>query len=141
MKEGAPAGKRSVAEPCLPSAKEGGIEGREGILGGSPALSMERITALCSREIHPPVRAGQPLPGPGGEMLRPVHHAVQGCAGPKGGGSSMTWSFTSTVVAKIYVFCALFLRRQSEGVQKGLLPPFGRRAAFPRRVLIILLKS
>ena len=23
------------------------------------------------------------------------------CAGPKGGGSSMTWSFTSTVVAKI----------------------------------------
>ena len=70
MKEGAPAGKRSVPEPCLPSAKEGGIEGREGILGGSPALSMERITALCSREIHPPVRAGQSLPGPGGEMLR-----------------------------------------------------------------------
>jgi len=35
-------------------------------------------------EIHPPVRAGQPLPGPGGEVLRPVHHAVQGCAGPKG---------------------------------------------------------
>jgi len=70
MKEGAPAGKRSVAEPCLPSAKEGGIEGREGILGGSSALSMERITALCSREIHPPVRAGQSLPGPGGEMLR-----------------------------------------------------------------------
>jgi hypothetical protein len=66
MKEGAPAGKRSVAKPCLPSAKEGGIEGREGIL----ALSMERITALCSREIHPPVRAGQPLPGPGGEVLR-----------------------------------------------------------------------
>ncbi len=58
MKEGAPAGKRSVANPCLPSAKEGGIEGREGILGGSPALSMERITALCSREIPPPVRAG-----------------------------------------------------------------------------------
>ena len=58
MKEGAPAGKRSVAEPCLPSAKEGGIEGREGIL----ALSIERITALCSREIHPPVRAGQFLP-------------------------------------------------------------------------------
>jgi len=50
--------------------KEGGIEGREGILGGSPALSIERITALCSREIHPPVRAGQPLPGPGGEVLR-----------------------------------------------------------------------
>ncbi len=70
MKEGAPAGKRSVANPCLPSAKEGGIEGREGILGGSPALSIERITALCSREIHPPVRAGQPLPGPGGEVLR-----------------------------------------------------------------------
>jgi len=70
MKEGALAGKRSVANPCLPSAKEGGIEGREGILGGSPALSMERITALCSREIHPPVRAGQSLPGPGGEMLR-----------------------------------------------------------------------
>ena len=70
MKEGAPAGKRSVAEPCLPSAKEGGIEGREGILGGSPALSMERTTALCSREIHPPVRAGQSLPGPGGEVLR-----------------------------------------------------------------------
>ncbi len=70
MKEGAPAGKRSVAEPCLPSAKEGGIEGREGILGGSPALSIERITALCSREIHPPVRAGQSLPGPGGEVLR-----------------------------------------------------------------------
>ena len=70
MKEGALAGKRSVAEPCLPSAKEGGIEGREGILGGSPALSIERITALCSREIHPPVRAGQPLPGPGGEVLR-----------------------------------------------------------------------
>ena len=70
MKEGAPAGKRSVADPCLPSAREGGIEGNEGILGGSPALSMERITALCSREIHPPVRAGQSLPGPGGEMLR-----------------------------------------------------------------------
>ena len=70
MKEGAPAGKRSVANPCLPSAKEGGIEGREGILGGSPALSIERITALCSREIHPPVRAGQSLPGPGGEVLR-----------------------------------------------------------------------
>ena len=66
MKEGAPAGKGSVANPCLPSAKEGGIEGRE----GSPALSMERITALCSREIHPPVRAGQPLRGPGGEVLR-----------------------------------------------------------------------
>ncbi|MDO8956551.1 MAG: hypothetical protein Q7W38_06860 [Deltaproteobacteria bacterium] len=65
MKEGAPAGKRSVAEPCLPSAKEGGIEGREGILGGSSALFIERITALCSRGIHPPVRAGQPLPGPG----------------------------------------------------------------------------
>ncbi len=40
MKEGALAGKRSVAEPCLPSAKEGGIE-RKG---------------------------GQSLPGPGGEM-------------------------------------------------------------------------
>ncbi|MDO8956236.1 MAG: hypothetical protein Q7W38_05245 [Deltaproteobacteria bacterium] len=52
--------------------KEGGIEGREGILGGSPALSIERITALCSREIHPPVRAGQPLPGPGGRTL-PIH--------------------------------------------------------------------
>ena len=137
MKEGAPAGKRSVPEPCLPSAKEGGIEGREGIF----ALPIERITALCSREIYPPVRAGQPLPGPGGEMLRPVHHAVQGCAGPKGGGSFMTWSFTSTFVAKIYVFCALFLRRQCEGVQKGMLPPFGRRAASPRRVLIIVLKS
>ena len=37
-------------------------------IGGSPALSIERITALCSREIHPPVRAGQPLPGPGGEF-------------------------------------------------------------------------
>ena len=70
MKEGAPAGKRSVPEPCLPSAKEGGIEGREGIRGGSSALSIERITALCSREIHPPVRAGQPLPRPGGEVLR-----------------------------------------------------------------------
>jgi len=66
MKEGAPAGKRSVPEPCLPSAKEGGIEGREGIF----ALPIERITALCSREIYPPVRAGQPLPGPGGEVLR-----------------------------------------------------------------------
>jgi hypothetical protein len=63
------------------------------------------------------------------------------CAGPKGGGSSMTWSFTFTVVAKIYVFCALFLRKQSEGVQKGMLPPFGRRAASPRLVLITLLKS
>ena len=67
MKEGALAGKRSVPEPCLPSAKEGGIEGREGILGGSPALFIdlfiERITALCSREIRPPVRAGQSLPG------------------------------------------------------------------------------
>ena len=70
MKEGLPAGKRSVADPCFPSAKEGGIEENEGILGGSPALFMERITALCSREIHPPVRAGQSLPGPGGEMLR-----------------------------------------------------------------------
>ena len=70
MKEGAPAGKRSIADSCLPSAKEGGIEGREGILGGSPALPMERTTALCSREIHPPVRAGQSLPGSGGEMLR-----------------------------------------------------------------------
>ncbi|MBU1208237.1 MAG: hypothetical protein KKH04_15125 [Proteobacteria bacterium] len=70
MKEGAPAGKRSVPEPCLTSAKEGGIEGKEGILGGSPALSIERITALCSREIHPPVRAGQSLPGPGGKVLR-----------------------------------------------------------------------
>jgi len=76
MKEGAPAGKRSVANPCFPSAKEGGIEGREGILGGSPALSMERITALCSREIHPPVRAGQSLPGPGGEGLRWANKAV-----------------------------------------------------------------
>ena len=38
MKEGALAGKRSVPEPCLPSAKEGGIEGREGILGGGPGL-------------------------------------------------------------------------------------------------------
>ena len=66
MKEGAPAGKRFVPEPCLPSAKEGGIEGREGIRGGSSALSMEKTTALCSREIHPPVRAGQSLPGPGG---------------------------------------------------------------------------
>ena len=108
MKEGAPAGKRSVAAPCLPSAKEGGIEGNEGILGGSPALSIERITALCSREIHPPVRAGQSLPDPAGRS----------CAGPKGGGSSMTWSFTSTAVAKIYVVCALFLRRQSEGCRK-----------------------
>ena len=70
MKEGAPVGKRSIPEPCLPSAKEGGIEGREGILGASPALSMERTTALCSRKIHPPVRAGQSLPGPCGEMLR-----------------------------------------------------------------------
>ena len=83
-------------------------------------------------EIHPPVRAGQSLPGPGGEMLRWAKRRW---------GSSMTWSFTSTVAAKIYVFCALFLRRQSEGVQKGMLPPFGRRAASPRRVLIILLKS
>jgi hypothetical protein len=37
MKEGAPAGKRSVAEPCLPSVKEGGIEGREGSLFPDPA--------------------------------------------------------------------------------------------------------
>ena len=64
------AGKGSVPDPSLPSAKEGGIEGREGILGGSPALPMERTTALCSREIHPPVRAGQSLPGPSGEVLR-----------------------------------------------------------------------
>jgi len=70
MKEGAPAGQRLIPEPCWPSAKEGGIEGNEGILGGSPALSMERITALCSREIHSPVRAGKSLPEPGGEMLR-----------------------------------------------------------------------
>ena len=34
MKEGASAGKGSVPDPSLPSAKEGGIEGREGILGG-----------------------------------------------------------------------------------------------------------
>jgi len=57
MKEGAPAGKRSVPDPCLPSGKEGGIEGGEGILGGSPAPSIERTIALCSREINPPVRA------------------------------------------------------------------------------------
>ncbi len=63
------------------------------------------------------------------------------CAGPKGGGSSMTRSFTSTVVAKIYVFCALFLRRRSERVQKSMLPPFSWRAASSRRVLIILMKS
>jgi len=61
--------------------------------------------------------------------------------GQKGGGSSLTRSFTSTVVEKIYVFCALFLRRQRAGVQEGLLPPIGRRAAPPGRVLIILLKS
>jgi len=67
MKEGALAGKKSIPEPSLPSAKEGGIKGREGILGGSPALSIERTTALCSREIHPPIRAGQSLTGPGGE--------------------------------------------------------------------------
>ena len=36
----------------------------------SPALFLERRTALGSREIHPPVRAGQSLPGPGGEVLR-----------------------------------------------------------------------
>ncbi|MBU1208915.1 MAG: hypothetical protein KKH04_18650 [Proteobacteria bacterium] len=76
MKEGAPAGQRSIPEPCWPSAKEGGIGGKEGILGGSPALSMERITALCSREIHPPVRAVQSLPGPGGEVLRWAKKAV-----------------------------------------------------------------
>jgi hypothetical protein len=58
MKKGAAAGKRFVPDPCLPFAKEGGIEGREGIPGGSSALLIERIPALCSREIHPPVRAG-----------------------------------------------------------------------------------
>jgi len=47
MKEGAPAGKISVPEPCLPSAKEGGIKGREGIFGGSPALAIERIPLLA----------------------------------------------------------------------------------------------
>jgi len=31
----------------------------------SPALFLERRNALGSREIHPPVRAGQSLPGPG----------------------------------------------------------------------------
>jgi hypothetical protein len=56
-------------------------------------------------------------------------------------GSTGGEKICSAVVARIYVFCALFLRRQSEGVQKGLFPPFGRRAAPPRRVMIILLKS
>ena len=42
MKEGALAGKRSVANPCLPSVKEGGIEGREGILGGSLGQKIAR---------------------------------------------------------------------------------------------------
>ena len=58
MKEGAPAGKDwTIARAFLPQRK-GGTEGRQGILGGSPALSHERTTALCSREIPPPVRAG-----------------------------------------------------------------------------------
>jgi hypothetical protein len=39
-------------------------------------------------------RTGSLFPDPAGRC----------CAGPKGGGSSMTWSFTSTVVAKIYIF-------------------------------------
>jgi len=73
MKEGAPAGKRSVPDPGLLSGKEGGIEGREGIFGGSPALFLERRTALGSREIHPPVSGpGSLYPDPAGRC----------CAGP-----------------------------------------------------------
>ncbi|MDI6753415.1 MAG: hypothetical protein QME78_03365 [Thermodesulfobacteriota bacterium] len=57
MKEGAPAGKRfTIARAFLPQRK-GGIEGRQGIMGGSPALIHDRNTALCSREIPPPGRA------------------------------------------------------------------------------------
>jgi len=58
MKEGAPAGKRfNIARVFLPQRK-GGIEERQGIMGGSPALIHESNTALCSREIPPAVRAG-----------------------------------------------------------------------------------
>ncbi|MBM4330575.1 MAG: hypothetical protein FJ117_04990 [Deltaproteobacteria bacterium] len=57
MKEGAPAGKRfNMARAFLPQRK-GGIEGSQGIMGGSPALFHERNTALRSREIPPSVRA------------------------------------------------------------------------------------
>src|SRR4030042_6668302 len=82
-------------------------------------------------EIPPPVRAGQSLPGPGGEVLR---WAKRRCFFHDLELYFHRWS-------KDICFCSLFLRRQSEGVQKGLLPPFGRRAAPPRRGLIILLKS
>ena len=47
---------RTIAHAFLPQRK-GGIEGRQGIMEGSPALTHERNTALCSREIPPPVRA------------------------------------------------------------------------------------
>jgi hypothetical protein len=57
LKKGAPAGKRSVPDPCLFSAKEGRIERRKSIFDGSPALSHERTAALDSRGIHSPVRA------------------------------------------------------------------------------------
>ena len=74
MKEGAPAGKRSIPEPCLPSAKEGGSEGREGILGGSPALSMERIPLLagpCAPERFTlPSGPGSLFPDPVGRAPR-----------------------------------------------------------------------
>ncbi len=85
-------------------------------------------------EISPP-RPGRAVlfPDPGGEMLR---------------WAKRRWSFHDLELyfhqcaAKIYVFCALFLRRQSEGVQKGMLSRrYGRSAASSRRVLIILLKS
>jgi hypothetical protein len=53
----------------------------------------------------------------------------------------MAWSFTSAVAANPYVFCALFLRRKSGGEEEGLIRPFGWRAAPPRRVLSISMKS
>ncbi len=46
MKEGAPAGKKSVADPCLPSVKEGGIDWVPMIL--SRLRSMERMAVASS---------------------------------------------------------------------------------------------
>ena len=70
MKEGAPAGKRlDYARSFLPQRK-GGIEGRQGILGGSPALTHERIPLLagpCAPESFPLPSGPGSLPGPGGE--------------------------------------------------------------------------
>ncbi len=131
MKEGAPAGKRLNPSPCFSSAKKKRDRRKVGHPRQKPRPYPSNNYCLVLPRDSPSRPGRDRFPDPAGRR----------CAGPIGGCSLMAWSFTSAVAANPYVFCALFLRRKSGGEEEGLIRPFGRRAAPPRRVLSISMES